>query len=162
MGHRLFCRRCLTPKPGAVPSPAASPAAAEWAAFRRATARLTWLGLGLKAAFYAALFGWAARSPNGDAALQGIVAADLVTFAGAALLEGNLRGLRVGAGAALEVAILLVFLLRDELFHAPEATEQVGVAFLFFLLFASLKGALHYSVIVLETSGISEGEPASP
>ncbi|MGQ0613580.1 MAG: hypothetical protein ACT4PV_07590 [Planctomycetaceae bacterium] len=165
LGHRLFCRPCLIGKPqqpshgGTPPRP---PEPQEWAAFRRFSALFTWAGLAAKAGFYVLLFFWAARSATGNAALNGIVAADLVTFAGMALLEWNLRGFRVSASAALQALILAVFLARGELFRPPEATEDVGVAFLFFLLFASLKGALHYSEIVLETSGVTHSEPLSP
>ncbi len=165
MGHRLFCRPCLIGKPqepSRRATPPRPPQPEEWAAFRQSSSLLTWAGLAAKAGFYVLLFFWAARSATGNAALNGIVAADLVTFAGMALLEWNLRGFRVSASAVLQGVILAVFLSRGELFRPPDATEDVGVAFLFFLLFASLKGALHYSEIVLETSGITDSGPVSP
>jgi hypothetical protein len=100
---------------------------------------LAYGGLLAKTVFYALLFWWAARTPAGAAALQGAVAADVLTF----LLLGAFRvafdGFEVTVDGVFEVVLVLIFVARGALFDIPTDVEFAATSLLFFLLFVPVR-----------------------
>lgn len=158
IGHRLLCRSCFialrkAPEEGA---PVAPLLPTEVRSLERLTAGLAYAGLIAKAGVFVLFFLWAARSPTGAAALQGAVIADVFTWVLFSLLEWHFRGFQIRVGAVFEAALLLFYTLRGEIFDIPTTVEGPAVAFLFFLLFASVKMGVWAAELALEVSGVKE------
>ncbi|MHC4450572.1 MAG: hypothetical protein ACYS0E_10645 [Planctomycetota bacterium] len=100
---------------------------------------LAYGGLLAKTLFYTLLFVWAARTPLGAGALQGVVAADVLTF----LILGAFRipfdGFEVTMDGAFEVGLVLLFVARGALFDIPTDVEFAATSLLFFLLFVPIR-----------------------
>ena len=111
---------------------------------------LAYGGLLAKTVFYSLLFWWASRTPVGAAALQGAVAADVLTF----LLLGAFRvafdGFEVTVDGVFELVLVLLFLARGALFDIPTDVEFAATSLLFFLLFVPFRVLLWGADQVIE------------
>lgn len=93
--------------------------------------------------FYGVLFFWAARSTMGAAVLQGVVAADVLTF----LLIGGLRaavdGVEWTVDGVFEVFLVALYLHRDTLFGVTTEIEFAATSLFSFLLFVPVRATMY-------------------
>jgi hypothetical protein len=104
--------------------------------------RLAYAGLFAKTLLYTLLFVWAARTEIGAAALQGVVAADVLTFVLLGALRIPFDGFEFTVDGAFEMVLVLIFLLRGALFDIPTDVEFAATSLLFFLLFVPVRTML--------------------
>lgn len=100
---------------------------------------LAYGGVLAKTLFYTLLFVWAARTPLGAGALQGIVAADVLTFVILGAFRIPFDGFEFTVDGAFEAALVLLFLARGALFDIPTDVEFAATSLLFFLLFVPVR-----------------------
>ncbi|MHC4960298.1 MAG: hypothetical protein ACYTGN_18260 [Planctomycetota bacterium] len=118
--------------------------------------RAAYAGMVLKGAVLIALLLWARRSPAGDAALAGVVIADLFTWAALGALDWYYGRVLFTWSALFEVLVLLLFLNRRALFDVPEAPEMFAVSAGFFFLHALVKTGVWAAETAIETTGVKE------
>ena len=135
VAHLGLCRRCIE-KLGArrqALAPTRPLNAERW------SLALAYSGLIVRTGVYVLLFWWASRGEAGAAALQGAVAADILTF----LILGAIRmafdGVSVTVDAAFEFMLIVLYLSRHMLFDIRDNASHAGVALIFFLAFASVR-----------------------
>lgn len=145
VAHLNLCRRCVQRLAARRKTPASiQPARAElW------SLGLAYGALVARTIFYALLFWWASRSAVGDAALQGAVAADILTFLILGAFRIPFEGLTVTVDSAFEFVLIVFYLSRRMLFDVSENATFVGTSLLFFLAFA---------VVRLSISGAGQAE----
>ena len=141
IAHRPLCRRAVE---GLAQRRAPEPLtpglrAARAPAWERWSLVLAYGGLVARTLFYLLLFVWAAHSNFGAAALQGVVAADVITWTllGAARIPFD--GLELTVDGVFEFALIVLYLNRDALFRMDGDVEFAGISFLAFLGFASTR-----------------------
>jgi len=100
---------------------------------------LAYGGLFVRTAFYALLFWWASRSEIGASALQGSVAADVLTFLILGAFRSAFDGLTITVDSAFEFALVILYLSRRLLFEIGENASFAGTSLLFFLAFAAVR-----------------------
>jgi hypothetical protein len=123
---------------------------------QRLEAGLAFGGLVGRAVLYLVLFLWAAGSPTGAAVLQGLVIADVLTWAVMSVFDWQFRGLQVTVGGISQFVLVLIYLNRESLFEISTDAESMGITMLSFLLFAIVKSALWGGDRLLEATGIKE------
>jgi hypothetical protein len=118
--------------------------------------RAAYLGLVLKGAVFVALLLWARKSPTGDAALAGVVVADVFTWLVLGALDWHYGRVPFTWSTLFEMLVLLLFLNRRALFDVPEAPEMFAVSAGFFFLHALLKTGVWAAEVAVETTGVKE------
>lgn len=129
-----FCRQCVQKLVDRQRTEQlATPASERWALV------LAYAGLAFRTLVYGLLFWWASRSETGAAALQGAVAADVITFLILGAFRIPFHGLELTVDTVFEFALIVFYLSRRALFDISEAAEFAGVSLLFFLGFAAVR-----------------------
>ena len=100
---------------------------------------LAYGGLFARTILYALLFWWASRSEVGAAALQGSVAADIITFLILGAFRSAFDGFTITVDSAFEFALVILYLSRRLLFDISDDIAFAGISLLFFLAFASVR-----------------------
>lgn len=100
---------------------------------------LAYGGLLARTVGYGLLFWWASRTSTGAAALQGAVAADVLTFLLLGALRVALDGFEVTVDGVFQFVLVLLYLARGALFDIPTDVEFAATSLLFFLLFLPLR-----------------------
>ena len=100
---------------------------------------LAYGGLIARTACYGLLFWWASKSAVGDAALQGAVAADILTFFILGAFRIPFDGIAVTVDNAFEFVLIVVYLSRHAMFDVPQDATFAGTSLLFFLAFAAVR-----------------------
>lgn len=155
----MLCGRCfraekrLSGGGGELTSELVAP---DFASLHRLNRNLTIAAMVAKSVLFLLFFLWASKSPIGDAALKGVVIADLSTFLLFSGLDWHFRGLPITVGAVFQIVLVLVFTNRHALLEIPEAPEFFAVTLGFFLLVAVFKSAIWAAEHVLEAGGIKE------
>ncbi len=115
----------------------------------------TWIALTTKAIIFIGFFWWARVSAFGDAALQGILAADVLAFLVFGMFEWNFRRLALTWGLLFELTLLTVFFWRNSLLDVPHHDMRLfgaTVAFGFpYLLLRTVAWSVEHA---METSGV--------
>ena len=103
---------------------------------------LAYGGLIARTFFYLLLFVWATHYTVGAAALQGAVAADVITWFVLGAFRIPFEGLELTVDGVFELALIVFFLNRGSLFSIAGNVEFAGVSFFAFLLFAAVRLAV--------------------
>ena len=114
---------------------------------------LGFAGLATKAILFLLFFWWASRDPVGDAALQGVIAVDVLCLIVFGTIEWQFRRLAITWSFLFEILIVGIFLTRHSLFEIDQA-NLVGVSFAFgfpYLLVRTIIWSVEHAV---ETSGL--------
>ena len=128
----------------------------DFASLRRLDRGLSIAGIVAKLVLFLLLFLWATKSPIGDAALKGVVIADLFTYLLFSVLDWHFRGLSITAGAIFQLLLILVFTNRHALLDFTEAPEVFAVTLGFFMLVTVFKSAIWAAEHILESGGLKE------
>ncbi|MEE8104796.1 MAG: hypothetical protein V3T86_04590 [Planctomycetota bacterium] len=159
MAHRLICRRCFTARRKAQFGPNGPEPLIETDEMRALKAldrQFTYVGLGVKAFLYGAIFYWAHQSSTGSAVLDGFVAADILTWIFFGFFEWEYRGFQLKQGSVIEAGLILLYLTRNSLFDLAEGPEEFALTFLSFGLFATIKSTLWAGEHVIQVTGVGE------
>ncbi len=144
IAHRPLCRRAvegLADRRADAPLPpsireARAPTWDRWSLL------LAYGGLIARTFFYLLLFAWASHYTIGAAALQGAVAADVITWFVLGAFRIPFEGLEVTVDGIFELALIVFYLNRDSFFSIAGNVEFAGVSFFAFLLFAAVRLAI--------------------
>jgi len=100
---------------------------------------LAYSGLLVRALFYSLMFWWASRSDTGASALQGAVAADIITFLALGAFRIPFEGFQLTVDGIFEFVLVVFFLNRNALFSIEEDATSAGISFIFFLAFVAVR-----------------------
>jgi len=135
VAHLPLCQHCVE----RIAARRRPPGELQPSAAERWSLVLAYGGLLLHALFYALMFWWASRSDTGSAALQGVVAADVLSFLGLGAFKIVFDGLEITVDGMFQFVLVVLFLNRDALFSIDKDAEFAGTSFLFFLAFVAVR-----------------------
>jgi hypothetical protein len=153
VAHVPLCRACLQRvlTRGATDPLAPSILEARRIRYDRWSLVLAYGGLLIRTAFYALLFVWAGRSTTGAAILEGVVAADVLSWLILGAFRIPFEGFEVTVDGVFQFLLIVFFLNRDALFSIDETAEIAAASFLSFLAFVVFRLAIWGAENALES-----------